>query len=115
MIVDGQLLRHELGPIKWEEMGEFGVVAKRKNSSRWTSLRQEIFRPEVSSTVPFPCPGLGPIATKSVDEDDTVLLAKAVCHKCGCAYSIIASAGSKRGSPNPYCSIMVRLSTRKGS
>ena len=76
MVVDGQLLRHKLWAIERKEVGEFSIVAKRKNSSRWTSLRQEIFRPKMLPTVPLPCPGPGPITTKSVYENDTALLAR---------------------------------------
>ena len=76
MVGDGQLLRYKLRAIERKEVGEFGIVAKRKNSSRWAGLRQEIFQPKMLPTVPLPCPGPGPIATKSVYEDDTALLAR---------------------------------------
>ena len=76
MVVDDQLLRHKLWAIERKEVGEFSIVAKRKNLSRWTSLRQEIFRPKMLPTVPLPCPGPGPIAIKSVYKDDTALLAR---------------------------------------
>jgi len=78
MVVDGQLLRNKLRAIEREEVSEFSVVAKRKNPSRWTSLRQEIFRPRMLPAVSLPCPGPGPIAAKSVYEDDTALLAGVV-------------------------------------
>lgn len=76
MVIDGQQLRHKLQAVKWKEVGESRIIAKGKNSSRWTSLRQEVFRPKMLPTVPLPCPGYGPIATKSVYEDDTALLAR---------------------------------------
>jgi hypothetical protein len=78
MIVDGQLLWHELRTVEWEKVGEFCIVPKGKNSSCWTSLREKIFWPEMTPTVAIPRPGPSPIATESVNEDDTSRLAGTV-------------------------------------
>lgn len=74
VVVDGQLLRHELRAIEWVEVSELCVVTERQDPSCWTSLRQAIFGPKMHPAVAFPSPGSDPIATESVHEDDAGLL-----------------------------------------
>lgn len=66
MVVDGQLLRHKLRAVKWKEVKERIRVVGQACGRR--SFGQKCFLPAL------PCPGHGPIATKSVYEDDTALL-----------------------------------------